>query len=100
MQDKEDPLDRFEDIDDMFDFIVDKIQVIVRKWSVFSKISIEEEDGELSKHMLLSIVETEFDDQYPKTFPFIENGKNGRIVGSIIVERKRDNDLKRPEESL
>lgn len=81
-------LDRFEDFDDMFDFIIDDFQKSIRRWIVFSKLNIEEDDGELSWEVLASIIKSEFDDQYKRVFPLIEKRKGGNLITAFVVEHR------------
>lgn len=94
MEDNYELLNRFEDLDDMFDFIVENFQKNIRDWIVFSKLGIGPLEKEVSGEVLKHLVETEFQDQYPRTHAIIEKREHGNII--VGIYRRTENDRRRP----
>lgn len=85
LQNESNILHRFEDLDDMFDHIVENLQKCVRSWIILAKLSIGESEKEVSSEILKDLVMAEFDHQYPRTSAQIEKREGGNIIVAIYL---------------
>lgn len=75
----------FEDRDDYFDYVIDKIRLAIREWIILCDIEGIGEDKNLTLDHLLEIASAEFEHQYPKTFGMIKNNNNSFVIYKMVV---------------
>lgn len=80
--------DRFEDLDDMFDSILEEVSFAVHKWILLAKVAIEDDPhGVLAKEVFFHVVSQELEEQYPKTFPVVKKTAGGTIISGCVRKK-------------